>query len=66
MRAAAASFIDQPLMAAAWLHSPHPLLLGASPAAAAWFSRCLARYAALLLAHDTAAVQAPGATDVRG
>lgn len=60
MRAAAASFVDQPLMAAAWLHGPHPLPLGASPAAAAWFSRRLARYTALLLAHDAAAAQAPG------
>lgn len=66
MRAAAASFADQPIMAASWLHGPHPLLLGATPAAAAWFSGHLARYAALLLAHDTAAVQTPRATDLTG
>lgn len=65
MRAAAASFADQPFMAAEWLHSPHPLLLGASPAAAAWCSTRLARYAALLLAHDIATAQARGeATDL--
>lgn len=64
MRAAAACFANQPFAAAAWLHDPHPLLLGASPAAAAWFSERLARYAEFLLAHDTAVVQASRATDL--
>lgn len=60
MRAAAASFADHPFTAAAWLHDPHPLLLGASPAAAAWFSERLALYGALLLARDAAVARAFG------
>jgi hypothetical protein len=49
LRAAALRFADQPSLAAAWLHGPHPLLFGASPAAAAWYSARLAEYATFLL-----------------
>jgi len=63
MRAAAVRFTDQPFVAAAWLHGPHPLLLGATPAEAAWFSGRLARYAALLLVHDAAAAKVLGVDD---
>lgn len=53
LQAAARRFPAQPRLAAAWLHDPHPLLLGASPAAAAWYSARTAEYATLLLEADT-------------
>ncbi len=65
LRFAARCFQDQPSLAAAWLHGPHPLLLGAIPAEAAWFSGRLACYAALLLAEEAALAQLPGAIDRR-
>jgi len=53
LQSAARHFAGQPSVAAVWLHRPHPLLLGASPAAAAWYSERLAEYATLLLENDT-------------
>jgi hypothetical protein len=50
--AAANRFPDQPVAASAWLNSPHAMLFGVTPAAAAWASEPLARYATWLLEYD--------------
>ncbi|HEY9471097.1 MAG TPA: hypothetical protein VIQ76_15940 [Propionibacteriaceae bacterium] len=58
-RLVAKRYGEVPTLGCAWLHGPHRLLLGATPAEAAWFSPRLARYASLLLAYDAALVHAP-------
>jgi hypothetical protein len=54
LRAAAAAYPFSADQAAAWLHAPHTLLLGATPAAAAWSGERLAAVATLLLLADSA------------
>jgi hypothetical protein len=58
MRATATAFPQDPYMAQAWLLTPHPDLLGATPAAAAWYSDRLAQFAMLLLESDAPGIQA--------
>ena len=52
LRAATAAFPGQPTAAGAWLHAPHARLLGATPAAAAWYSGRLAALATSILDDD--------------
>lgn len=53
LHAAASRFPGQPSAASAWITSPHEGLFGLTPAAAAWTSEALARYATWLLEYDT-------------
>lgn len=57
LRAAIAAFPGNPYEAQEWLHSPHPELLGATPASAAWFSDRLENFAQLLLEADSSATR---------
>jgi hypothetical protein len=63
LRATAAAFPRDPYVAQAWLLSPHPDLLGATPATAAWFSARLAQFAMLLLESDAPEIQARARED---
>ena len=61
LKAAMAAFPGDPVAACRWLRTANPLLLGATPAAAAWHSERLAHLAHTALPRDDVSWSGPTA-----